>query len=254
MLTKAMTRNLSLTPTANGPPRLWSSMVGLRVLRAREHIEPPNAGRRPCRSLKLNSWKRTTRLDVQEFWTENAGCEAFTTNKPRCALSFSPDDHWLFEFTHAPSTLRYYQDKAYRDQLHREANQVTSTYVGRTFFRKMTRGFTAPSGSRTCLAPTSPTPKAARPGWRTSPMTRRNSRGFSTAPRQPMSRSGPCRTSTGANGKRVGRGGWRRRCWARAAGGPPRSLPWSCSPRSFSSGVTTIRSSCSDSEISWPPR
>jgi hypothetical protein len=78
--------------------------------------------------------ERTARLDVQEFWAENAACEAFTTNKPRCALSFSPDDHWLFEFTQAPSTLRYYQDKAYRDQLHREVNQVTSTYVGRTFF------------------------------------------------------------------------------------------------------------------------
>ena len=88
--------------------------------------------------IEAEFMERTTRLDVQEFWAENAGCEAFTTNKPRCALSFSPDDHWLFEFTHAPSTLRYYQDKAYRDQLHREANQVTSTYVGRTFFENDT--------------------------------------------------------------------------------------------------------------------
>lgn len=78
--------------------------------------------------------ERTAQLDIKGFWAENAACEAFTINKPRCALSFSPDDHWLFEFTHAPSTVRYYQDKAYRDQLHREANQVTSTYIGRTFF------------------------------------------------------------------------------------------------------------------------
>jgi hypothetical protein len=82
--------------------------------------------------------ERTAQLDVKGFWAENAACEAFTINKPRCALSFSPDDHWLFEFTQAPSTLRYYQDKAYRDQLDREANQVTSTYVGRTFFENDT--------------------------------------------------------------------------------------------------------------------
>lgn len=76
----------------------------------------------------------TAQLDVGEFWAENAACEAFTTNKPRCALSFSPDDHWLFEFTQVPSTLQYYRDKTYRDQLHREVNQATLKYVGRTFF------------------------------------------------------------------------------------------------------------------------
>jgi len=76
----------------------------------------------------------TARLDLEGFWAENAACEAFTPNKPRCALSFAPDDHWLLEFTQAPSTLRYYQDKAYRDQLHRDVNQVTAKYVGRAFF------------------------------------------------------------------------------------------------------------------------
>jgi len=76
----------------------------------------------------------TAGLDAQAFWIENAACEDFATRKPRCALSFSPDDHWLFEFMRAPSTLRYYQDKPYRDQLHREANAVTLQYVGRTFF------------------------------------------------------------------------------------------------------------------------
>ena len=80
----------------------------------------------------------TTDLDVESFWAENAACKAFTTNKPRCALSFSPDDHWLFEFMHVPSTLRYYQDKPYRDELHREANRVTLHYVGRTFFEEDT--------------------------------------------------------------------------------------------------------------------
>jgi uroporphyrinogen decarboxylase len=76
----------------------------------------------------------TGQLDLEAFWAENAVCEAFTTDKPRCALSFSPDDHWLFEFMQVPSTLRYYQDQAYRNQLHREVNQITREYVGKEFF------------------------------------------------------------------------------------------------------------------------
>ncbi len=80
----------------------------------------------------------TSLLDVDGFWHENAACQDFTPRKPRCALSFSPDDHWLLEFTQAPSTLRYYRDKAYRDQLHREVNQVTQSYVGRAFFEEDT--------------------------------------------------------------------------------------------------------------------
>lgn len=80
----------------------------------------------------------TRDLDVEAFWEENAACHAFTAAKPRCALSFSPDDHWIFEFTDVPSTLRYYEDKAYRDQVHREVNEVTLEYVGRTFFSEDT--------------------------------------------------------------------------------------------------------------------
>ena len=76
----------------------------------------------------------TAGLDLEAFWAENSRCEEFTTHKPRCAVSFSPDDHWLFEFMHVPSTLRYYQDKTYRDALHRQANQIARQYVGRTFF------------------------------------------------------------------------------------------------------------------------
>jgi uroporphyrinogen decarboxylase len=76
----------------------------------------------------------TSNLDIQAFWEENRGCYDFTTQKPRCALEFSPDDHWVFEFKQVPSTLRYYQDKAYRDALHREVNQVTRQYVGIDFF------------------------------------------------------------------------------------------------------------------------
>src|SRR4030066_2385224 len=80
----------------------------------------------------------TSQLDVQAFWDENSRCEAFTTQKPRCAAAFAPDDHWLFEFMDVPSTLRYYQDKAYRDELHRQVNAITQEYVGRTFFEEDT--------------------------------------------------------------------------------------------------------------------
>jgi len=76
----------------------------------------------------------TQSLDVAAFWAENDLCHSFTTAKPRCAASFSPDDHWLFEFLQVPSTVRYYHDKAYRDDLHRQANAVTQRYVGKTFF------------------------------------------------------------------------------------------------------------------------
>jgi hypothetical protein len=76
----------------------------------------------------------TADLDVEAFWEENARCQAFTTDKPRCALSFSPDDHWIFEFIDIPSTLHYYQDKPYRDALHRKVNEVLRDYVGRAYF------------------------------------------------------------------------------------------------------------------------
>jgi uroporphyrinogen decarboxylase len=78
----------------------------------------------------------TKALDVQAFWEENEQCWGLTRDKPRCALLFSPDDHWLFEFMAVPSTLRYYQDKAYRDDLHCQTNAVTREVVGRTFFEE----------------------------------------------------------------------------------------------------------------------
>ncbi len=80
----------------------------------------------------------TAGLDPAAFWAENQACQAFTTTKPRCAASFSPDDHWLFEFMNIPSTLRYYQDKVYRDELHRQVNAITQEYVGQTFFEEET--------------------------------------------------------------------------------------------------------------------
>jgi uroporphyrinogen decarboxylase len=78
----------------------------------------------------------TADLDLDAFWAENDAClEAeSSTAKPRCALAFSPDDHWLFEFLAVESTVRYYYDKPYRDRLHREVNRITKQYVGKAFF------------------------------------------------------------------------------------------------------------------------
>ncbi len=76
----------------------------------------------------------TKNLDVEAFWTENEKCMDYTIQKRRAALSFSPDDHWLFEFLDAPSTVRYYNDKVYRDSLHREANCLLVKYVGKAYF------------------------------------------------------------------------------------------------------------------------
>lgn len=76
----------------------------------------------------------TRDLDLEAFWEENTQCLTFTRDKPRCGVEFSPDDHWLFEFMSVPSTICYYQDKAYRDSLHKEVNRITQQYVGKTFF------------------------------------------------------------------------------------------------------------------------
>ncbi len=76
----------------------------------------------------------TRDFDLEAFWEENRCCQGYRMGKPRCSMSFSPDDHWLFEFMAVPSTLRYFHDKTYRDQLHRETNQITQEYVGTSYF------------------------------------------------------------------------------------------------------------------------
>ena len=87
-------------------------------------------------------------LDLPAFWEENERCLSFeaqaspttgdnqaaVTQKPRCALTFSPDDHWLFELLNVTSMVRYYHDKPYRDDLHRQANTLTRRHVGKAFF------------------------------------------------------------------------------------------------------------------------
>jgi uroporphyrinogen decarboxylase len=87
----------------------------------------------------------TSDLDLPAFWTENEQCLALetisfynsqtpATHKTRCALTFSPDDHWLLELLKVPSTVRYYRDKSYRDDLHRQANILTRQFIGQVYF------------------------------------------------------------------------------------------------------------------------
>ncbi|MBM4460659.1 MAG: hypothetical protein FJ011_23345 [Chloroflexi bacterium] len=76
----------------------------------------------------------TRSLDVAAWWDENDRCQTLSPDKPRCPASFSPDDHWIFEFMSVPSTLRYYQDTDYRNALHRQVNEVTRKHVDRAFF------------------------------------------------------------------------------------------------------------------------
>jgi hypothetical protein len=82
----------------------------------------------------------TKNLDLAKFWDENQCCQGYRNGKPRCSMSFSPDDHWLFEFMEVPATLRYYREKEYRDRLHRETNQITQRFVGNSFFDEDTWG------------------------------------------------------------------------------------------------------------------
>ena len=76
----------------------------------------------------------TRKLDIEAFWQENDLCQDFTSDKPRCSVSFAPDDHWIFEFMELPSTLRYYQDKSYRDGIHRDVNRITQEHLAISFF------------------------------------------------------------------------------------------------------------------------
>ncbi len=89
-----------------------------------------------CQSSNQGFLDLTAALDVAAFWAENEQCHAFTTAKPRCAASFSPDDHWLFEFLPVPSTVRYYQDKPYRDACTAQANAHHAAVRRQSFLRR----------------------------------------------------------------------------------------------------------------------
>ena len=105
----------------------------------------------------------TKDFDIEKFWEENSLCAGFHTEKPRCSLSFSPDDHWLFEFMNVPSTLRYYQDKAYRDQLIRRRTASPGSMSVRHSSMRIP-GYPAPSGLKISFVVNLPIKKAGLPG------------------------------------------------------------------------------------------
>lgn len=67
----------------------------------------------------------TRTLDPEAFWAENRLCAGTGEAKPRCALvGVGSDDHWMFEFLGVREMVRYYRDKAFRDGLHRQTNEL----------------------------------------------------------------------------------------------------------------------------------
>jgi uroporphyrinogen decarboxylase len=67
----------------------------------------------------------TRNLDPAAFWAENRLCFGTGEAKPRCALNeVGSDDHWMFEFLGVGEMVRYYRDKAFRDSLHRQTNEL----------------------------------------------------------------------------------------------------------------------------------
>ncbi len=80
----------------------------------------------------------TPKLDLKAFWDENHACLVNEIDQARCPLEFSPDDHWLFEFIQPISILQYYQDKSYRDDIHKKANELLFVLVGKSYFEEDT--------------------------------------------------------------------------------------------------------------------
>jgi hypothetical protein len=69
-------------------------------------------------------------FDIDAFWEENRRCAAPGPGRVRChAKGVGPDDHWMFEFLGGVQTVRYYHDKAYRDDLHRQTNAIMHEHL-----------------------------------------------------------------------------------------------------------------------------
>lgn len=79
-------------------------------------------------------------LDLRRFWEENrlSSGKPFRTDKPRAPVSLPLDDHWLIEEMALPSTIRYYEDKAYQAKINAECNDRLEEAVGiRPFSEKV---------------------------------------------------------------------------------------------------------------------
>ncbi|OQB14988.1 MAG: methylcobalamin:coenzyme M methyltransferase [Firmicutes bacterium ADurb.Bin193] len=76
-------------------------------------------------------------MDVKAFWEENSKCfEPFSTNKPRVPMNFWLDDHFLLEYMKLPSTLKYYNDAAYRREVNTRFNDEMERLLGRRFINE----------------------------------------------------------------------------------------------------------------------
>lgn len=77
----------------------------------------------------------STPLDLAVFWQENdQAMAAAPADRRRIPIAFSVDDHYLLETLNPPSTLRFYNDFAYRMALHRQMNDIMASALGRRFF------------------------------------------------------------------------------------------------------------------------
>jgi uroporphyrinogen decarboxylase len=78
-------------------------------------------------------------LDVRAFWEENERCMApFSTDKPRVPLTFWLDDHFILQEMALPSTVRYFEDLAYRLEVNRACNERLEAVLGRRFYPEET--------------------------------------------------------------------------------------------------------------------
>jgi len=71
-------------------------------------------------------------FNLPQFWEENrlSSSKPFLTDKPRAPISLPVDDHWLIEEMGLPSTVRYYEDKAYRAKVNSACNDRLEETVG----------------------------------------------------------------------------------------------------------------------------
>lgn len=75
-------------------------------------------------------------LDLTKFWEENRESlkKPFSTDKPRVPVSLSMDDHWLFGEMKVLSTVRYYTDFDYREEIHKQCNDRIEAELGYRHF------------------------------------------------------------------------------------------------------------------------
>ncbi len=78
-------------------------------------------------------------MDFATFWRENWESlqKPFSTNKPRVPVSLSMDDHWLFGEMGIPSTVRYYHDLDYREEVHKRCNDRMEAQLGCRHFAEV---------------------------------------------------------------------------------------------------------------------